>query len=337
MGMVLSAIGHLLFRAWETEVSWRSSSTFGIILEVCIPVGVFLFTMLCIRRGWFGMATLRTTIADLSKAAIVTVVVLTGTAILIFMVAIPVTIYRDHRALLSRIHALQTENESLRSTHNKSDNAYKSAVSPCQHPLPFHPTPIGIGPPFIRDVEIVLLGTTDLQIYTDVPFAGNSPGAVRPIQANISSINNTIGYIDFYDTPPNQVEVRFTSQEPLSVVCIERLASNRWVADIVHHEYERSDTPAVAYTEMLVSVAPTRIATQPRLRFYFDSDWGIEKVYLRDTGAPNGPVETPYHQVGSATIELTYNGVFAPNLPVFSIDGKGKAPHLTGLKRWGVE
>jgi hypothetical protein len=105
----VTAVLNIAARAWARELSWRSTSAFGLFLDAFVPVGVFIFTFIFIHKGWFGMAGLNV-LKDLAKTAVITVVVLLIVAIAVFLAAIPVTIYDDHKALLARIRTLHTEN-----------------------------------------------------------------------------------------------------------------------------------------------------------------------------------------------------------------------------------
>jgi hypothetical protein len=110
---------HLAARAWDLELHWRSASTFGLVIEWVGPLAIFAAVFACIRCGWFGMAMLTTgLLRDLAKTTAVTVGVLVGLAVVVFMAAIPVTIYFDHQALVERIKNLHNEKERIVSDNN---------------------------------------------------------------------------------------------------------------------------------------------------------------------------------------------------------------------------
>jgi hypothetical protein len=110
---ILVSIGHLAYRAWLQELTWRSASTFGLLIEWITPVLVFSGTLLCIRKGWLGMSSLKALVKDLAKTTAVTIAMLALLAFAVFLVAIPVTIHSDHEALLNRIKTLHNENAKL--------------------------------------------------------------------------------------------------------------------------------------------------------------------------------------------------------------------------------
>ncbi len=118
MVKVLVAVVHLAWRSWQTEISWRSTSTFGIVVDICTPIAIWLFTFACVRKGWLGMAALKAEVPSVRRAAIIGFLALLGIAFALFLVAIPVTIYEDHEELTIERDAAVKKAESLQQELN---------------------------------------------------------------------------------------------------------------------------------------------------------------------------------------------------------------------------
>jgi hypothetical protein len=104
MRSAIIAFGHLLCRAWNLELSWRSTSTLSIVLEVVAP-----FCVVVLARAMHGgrLKLSKPSLSDLRKSFFITLIVIVLIVVVVFVVAIPVTIYRDHRDLVQ-------ENQKLR-------------------------------------------------------------------------------------------------------------------------------------------------------------------------------------------------------------------------------
>jgi hypothetical protein len=205
-------------------------------------------------------------------------------------------------------------------------------VSPCLYPLPFQQSPLGDGPPFSRDVRVTLKGATDVTFYTDTPFFQLPTILSRVQPSSTGSVERKV-FISYTDTPPETVDLQFKNSNRFSVGCVDRTAARRWL-EVGHSESNRTDTPSNGFTEMVVSVNPVRIATDTRLRFYFEANWKITGVSYK---AFPGVVGT-LRQLNGNTLEVIYPGALPPTLPfLMYIDGQGSAPRLDAIRHWGSD
>jgi hypothetical protein len=99
-------------RTWDQFLAWNSATTFSILKETfIIPLTVFVFTLwISIGSEFWKPSVFKARGREVLKAFVIAVVVPVVLVAAVFVVAIPVTVYRDHQELVARIRRLSQEN-----------------------------------------------------------------------------------------------------------------------------------------------------------------------------------------------------------------------------------
>jgi cell division protein FtsB len=119
MGMdVARHIAHLLARCWAEVLRWQGTTTFSVVREAAIPV-VILLVVRWWDVGWeFKRVTAMGPFKEELRRAVKTITVLLAVAGVVFLAAIPVVIYQDHKELVeSRSKAVRETAEVKRENH----------------------------------------------------------------------------------------------------------------------------------------------------------------------------------------------------------------------------
>jgi hypothetical protein len=111
-------------------VSWLGTTTLAILLAILAAVATFVITVVIkvrvITGHWFQVAVFRNQARDLAKGFVIGEVVLLATTLTVFLVAVPVTVLRDHNDLVAANARLISE------THKRpeKEHAPQQSVNP---------------------------------------------------------------------------------------------------------------------------------------------------------------------------------------------------------------
>ena len=110
-------------------------------------------------------------------------------------------------------------------TRKSAPPASPKAISPCPNPLNFTQIPLGIGPPYIREVTVSTDGAKGFRLFTNAPLLGDLPEVLTP-GVNGSWGGNPEQGAEFNFTEGyGFIRVRLTSTSKVSTVCIDRIIS----------------------------------------------------------------------------------------------------------------